>query len=98
MTKSIAGPARDDFRLETAYAGVRAHLALQAAGLSHMEFSTLAARRFFRFCVALQRVVPANAATPSVSADALIAAARTLVSALEQRPFSLLRPGVMGPC
>src|SRR6202790_5622474 len=36
-----------------------------------------------------QRVVPANAGTHT---------ARTLVWALEQRPFSLLRPGVMGPC
>ena len=35
------------------------------------------------------RVVPANAGTHT---------ARTHVSALEQRPFSLLRPGVMGPC
>ena len=32
-------------------------------------------------------VVPANAEEPSVSAIALIAAARILVSALEQRPF-----------
>ena len=42
---------------------------------------------------------PCERRDPSVSAIALIAAARTLVSALEQRPFfSLLRPGVMGPC
>src|SRR5467141_2523405 len=36
-----------------------------------------------------QRVVPANAGTHT---------ARTLVSAPEPRPLSLLRPGVMGPC
>jgi len=35
---------------------------------------------------------------PQRERKALIAAARTLVSALVQRPFSPLRPGVMGPC
>src|SRR5882757_7592764 len=41
---------------------------------------------------------PCERRDPSVSAIALIAAARTLVSAPEPRPLSLLRPGVMGPC
>src|SRR5216684_5799584 len=41
---------------------------------------------------------PCERRDPSVSAIALIAAARNLVLALEQRPFLILRPGVMGPC
>ena len=41
---------------------------------------------------------PCERRDPSVSAIALIAAARTLVSAVKQRPFLLLKPGVMGPC
>src|ERR1700730_11043528 len=48
------------------------------AGLSHMESFMMPAREFFRFCGAFQRVVPANAGTHT---------ARTLNSALEQRPF-----------
>src|SRR4030081_1084081 len=52
------------------------------AGLSHMEFS-------------MSR--PCERRDPSVSAIALIAAARTLVSALEQRPFFTFEAGGDGP-
>jgi hypothetical protein len=41
------------------------------------------------FRATFQRVVPANAGTHT---------ARTLVLAVEQRPFFTLGPGVMGPC
>src|SRR5713226_3695767 len=58
-------------------------------GLSHMEFSMRSTHEPCLFRVTFQRVVPANAGTHT---------ARNLVLALEQRPFLLLRPGVMGPC
>src|SRR5258707_2018964 len=53
------------------------------AGLSHMEFS-------------MSR--PCERRDPSVSAIALIAEARTLVSALEKRLLFTSEARVMGPC
>ena len=48
-------------------------------GQSHMEFSVLSAREFFRFCGMFQRVVPVERQGPIT--------ARTFILALEQRAF-----------